>query len=123
MHCLILGNTRAEEVMKDWKSEEWDGVCRQCCVLIERFKDILYYKQVKKYLELSPVQPQLVSYALLLIQTTLYPFNFALLFIEVWDSIPTLSCTSLVKGSLGQRNVDFSYQTILLFVCYCINVK
>ena len=27
MHHLILGNTRAGEVIKEWKSEEWDGVC------------------------------------------------------------------------------------------------
>ena len=40
---------------------------------------------------------------------TLYPFHSALLFIEVWDSILTFSCTSLVKESLGHRNVDFTY--------------
>ena len=41
MHHLIPGKTRAGEVIKNWKSEEWDGVCWQCCSLIESFKDIL----------------------------------------------------------------------------------
>ena len=42
VHRLILGKTKAGEVIKDWKSKEWDGVGRQCCSVIECQKDEEY---------------------------------------------------------------------------------
>ena len=40
MQRLIVGKTRAGEVIKVLKSGQWNGVCRQCCSIVKSFHNI-----------------------------------------------------------------------------------
>ena len=40
LHHLILGKTKSGEVIKDWSSQDWDSICRQCGTVLETFQHI-----------------------------------------------------------------------------------
>ena len=48
MHRLIIGKTKEGKVIKDWKNEDWDIICRQCNKVIQTFSH-LFYEVVKEY--------------------------------------------------------------------------
>ena len=36
LHRLILGKTKSGEFIKDWRNQNWDGICRQCGTVLLR---------------------------------------------------------------------------------------
>ena len=49
LHRLILGKTKSGEVIKDWRNQNWDGICRQCGTVLETFQHIFECDVVKNY--------------------------------------------------------------------------
>ena len=49
LHRLILGKTKSGEVIKDWRNQNWDGICRQCGTVLETFQHIFECEVVKSY--------------------------------------------------------------------------
>ena len=49
LHRLILGKTKSGEVIKDWRNQDWNGICRQCGTVTETFQHIFECVVVKNY--------------------------------------------------------------------------
>ena len=49
VHGSILVNTKSGEVIKDWRNQDWDGICRQFGTVTETFQHIFEFEVVKKY--------------------------------------------------------------------------
>ena len=49
LHRLILGKTKSGEVIKDWRNQDWNGICRQCGTVTETFQHIFECEVVKNY--------------------------------------------------------------------------
>ena len=49
LHRLIFGKTKAGDVIKDWRNQDWDGICRQCGTVTETFQHIFECEVVKNY--------------------------------------------------------------------------
>ena len=51
IHRFLLGKTRPGEEIRNWKKQDWDGYCKQCCKVIETTAHILECEKTREYLD------------------------------------------------------------------------
>ena len=51
IHRFLLGKTRPGEEIRNWKNQNWDGYCKQCCKVIETTAHIFECEKTRAYLE------------------------------------------------------------------------
>ena len=51
LHRFLLGKTRPGEEIRNWKNQNWDGYCKQCCKVIETTAHIFECEKTKAYLD------------------------------------------------------------------------
>ena len=51
IHRFLLGKTRPGEEIRNWKNQNWDGYCKQCCKVIETTAHIFECEKTRAYLD------------------------------------------------------------------------
>ena len=51
IHRFLLGKTRPGDEIRNWKNQNWDGYCKQCCKVIETTAHIFECEKTRAYLD------------------------------------------------------------------------
>ena len=51
IHRFLLRKTRPGEEIRNWKNQNWDGYCKQCCKVIETMASIFNCEKTRAYLD------------------------------------------------------------------------